>query len=372
MWEVKDAGDAVAQDYLAAELSRIDPTTPSCRRRPPRTIADSGPTGCGSSTRSTEPASSASPGGSTGRCTSRCGANDEFGAAAVEPAGDRADVRHRSGARPAAADSRPAAPDHLADPGPVRRRAGRRGSRLRRGAPRLGRRQGDGGADGRGRHLRARRRDVPVGLGGARGGGAWPPGCTPAGSTARRSSTTNATPGSPTSSCAARAGRSRAQGDLGLTRGAERRPRRVRRPGRDRLAASAPPAQRLDRHDARRVPIGDGRSRDTARSARRRRDRNPAGVLRRRRLAGACRARRQGRLRHRSARRARPPGRRRPARRRLRVAARLSGCRSSPRSTARAPESGWRWRCSATCGSSPPTPSSPPPHPSSGCRPSTE
>ena len=47
--------------------------TRCCPRRPPTICRGCGPTGCGSSTRSTEPGSSPSADTSTGRCTSRSG-----------------------------------------------------------------------------------------------------------------------------------------------------------------------------------------------------------------------------------------------------------------------------------------------------------
>ena len=87
----------------------------------------------------------------------------------------------------------------------------------RRRAPRLGRRQGDGGRHRRDRHLRPRRRHVPVGLGRAGRRRRWPPACTSAASTARRSSTTTAIRGCPTSSCAARVRDAGARPRCGLT-----------------------------------------------------------------------------------------------------------------------------------------------------------
>ncbi len=73
---------------------------------------------------------------------------------------------------------------------------------MRRGAARIGRRQGDGGRARRGRHLRARRRACTSGTPPRRPPSRSPPASTPAVSTDRRSSTTTGTRGCPTSSCA--------------------------------------------------------------------------------------------------------------------------------------------------------------------------
>ena len=129
----------------------------------------------------------------------------------------------------------------------------------------------------RGRHLRPRRRDVPVGLRGAGRRRRSPPACTSAASTARRSSTTSATRGCPTSSSAARSSPSPCSMRCGATaggarrddgwhdwqrwRGAEGDPVRGRRPRRDGVAAPPAPPQRVDRADARRVPLDPRRAR---------------------------------------------------------------------------------------------------------------
>ena len=68
-----DAGDAAAQRAIVATLAaRPARTTSSSARRPSTTAAGCPPTGSGSSTRSTAPASTARA-GTTGRCTSRSG-----------------------------------------------------------------------------------------------------------------------------------------------------------------------------------------------------------------------------------------------------------------------------------------------------------
>ena len=90
------------------------PTTPCCRRKGWRTRAGGRRTGCGSSTRSTAPASSASRAASTGPCTSPCGTGREFGAGAVAlPAVGRTlatdpppDVPDRERGRPVVVTSR--------------------------------------------------------------------------------------------------------------------------------------------------------------------------------------------------------------------------------------------------------------------------
>ena len=159
-----DSGDLAATVPAAGARTRPARTTPCCPRRAPRTRAASAPTGCGSSTRSTAPTSSASRAAPTGPCTSRCGTGTAHRRRG-QPAGAWHHVRHRPGARAAAA--RPGREPRLVTSRnrvPVRRGARRERARLRGVPARLGRRQGDGGRARRGRHLRARRRHVPVGL----------------------------------------------------------------------------------------------------------------------------------------------------------------------------------------------------------------
>ena len=125
---------------------------------------------------------------------SRCGG---------QPAGPRHHLRQRSPAADARAHAAAPTDHHLAQPCAVRCGAGGERARVRRRATRIGRGEGDGRRARRSRHLRARWRDVPVGLGRAGrrrpGGGA----ARDRESTDRRSSTTSATRGCPTCSSAA-------------------------------------------------------------------------------------------------------------------------------------------------------------------------
>ena len=89
------------------------------------------------------------------------------------------------------------------------------------------------------------------------------------------------------------------------------RDRRSRRHG---LAAPPTPAQRMDRTDAQRVPVGARAPRRAARRSRRRRDRHPTGVLRRRRQRGTRRPRRRGSYDSGVGDGVRPTGLRRPTR----------------------------------------------------------
>ena len=126
-------------------------------------------------------------------------------------------------------------------------------------------------------------------------------------------------------------------------RGAHRDPLRGRPPRRHGLARPSPPPQRVDGPDARRVPLDDrrARTRDDVRAVVV--TGHAAGVLRRRRLQGARGPRRPWRLRLRS------PARRRPGPAAATASTPTSpgssaiACRSSPRSTAPAPASGWPW-----------------------------
>ena len=145
--ELKDAGDQASHELLMAILAASGPTTRCSPRRARTTGPARPPTGCGSSTRSTAPGSSASRRATTGPCTSRCG-RATAPAATWSPArwpcpALGTDLRHRPAAGRAAAQREPA-PDRGQPHPPAGVRAGaRRGARRRAGADGLGRREGD-------------------------------------------------------------------------------------------------------------------------------------------------------------------------------------------------------------------------------------
>ena len=152
----------------------------------------------------------------------------------------------------------PAASRHVAHPGAVRGRARRPRTRRRGGPARLGRRQGDVGRHRRGRHLRPRRRHVPVGLGRA---GRRRARRRPARQPRRRlaaSSTTSATRGCPTSSSAARSSPTACSTRCGVS---------------DELT---PGAQRLTRAEGDRFEV-DGTSRPCGSTGRTATTRGPGG-----------------------------------------------------------------------------------------------
>ena len=171
-WQVMDGGDTASQRFIADELTRARPDDAVLSEEgleDPRRFTW---TGSGSSIRSTARASTASRGGRTGRCTSRCGttATSWPGPWACR----RSALSFATDPAPVAAAverERPRARD-VAIAGAVRR--GRRRPRPRR----RGRALGSAGAKamsvvtGDDRHLRPRRRHVPVGLGRAGGRGA--------------------------------------------------------------------------------------------------------------------------------------------------------------------------------------------------------
>ena len=206
----------------------------------------------------------------TGRCTSRCGSGGGFGAAAVSLPAHGITFCHRPAPTHAARSPAATAADHVAQPRAVRGCARGQRARLRCGPPRLGRRQGDGGRARRGRHLRPRRRHVPVGLGGARRPSPWPPACTPAASTASPLVYNDRDPWLPDFLiCRPELADSVLAAIWGLSRrtrpdwqgrrpGPDGDPFRGRRPRRHGVAAPPAPAQRVDRPDARRVPLGAG------------------------------------------------------------------------------------------------------------------
>ena len=202
--ELKDAGDREAHELLMEPLRRAPPRRRRALRGgqgrpgPPRV-----PAACGSSTRSTAPASSA-------RAARRLGgARRPLRSTAPSPPvrsrcpalGETFDTGRRRSCPPRASSVRP--DRGLPQPSAGVRRRRRRGARRRAGADGLGRGEGDVGRPRRDRRLRARRRPVRVGLRRAGRGRRAPPACSPAASTARRSPTTRRTSTSPTSSSAA-------------------------------------------------------------------------------------------------------------------------------------------------------------------------
>ena len=168
------------------------PTTPCSARRPARTSASTRPAsrrlGCGSSTRSTAPASSARA-GTTGRCTWRsCDDGRPTAGAVALPALDIT----LSTDDPPTVPPRPRSPAGHREPiAPAGRGVGHRRAPGRRGGrDGLGRRQGHGRRAGRSPTSTRTRADSTSGTRAPRSPWRPPPGCTAHGSTARRWSTT--------------------------------------------------------------------------------------------------------------------------------------------------------------------------------------
>ena len=131
---------------------------------------------------------------------------------------------HRRAARRAAAHVGPPAHRRLAHPPAGLRRGAGSGDRCRAGADGLGRRQGHLRGARRDRRLRARRRPVRVGLGGAGRGRGAPRGCTPAAPTAPSCATTRTTCCCPTCWCAGRSWPTRSPASCSATGPSTRRP----------------------------------------------------------------------------------------------------------------------------------------------------
>ena len=93
--ELAAAGDARAHEHLLGRLREERPDDAVLSEEGGTTRPGSPPTGSGSSTRWTAPASTARPAAPTGPCTSRCGRRGELTAGAVALPGARRHLRHR-------------------------------------------------------------------------------------------------------------------------------------------------------------------------------------------------------------------------------------------------------------------------------------
>ena len=204
--ELKDAGDLAAHELLMRLLAdapaRATRAVRGGAREPADTARDSRPTGSGSSTRSTAPASSPSRRATTGPCTSRCGRTGDLVAGAVaQPAlGETFGTAGRP-SYPTAPRERPRiAVSRTRPPAFVEALAAEIGADLVPDG--LGRREGDLGGPRRQRRLRARRRPVRVGQRRARRRGPRRGSVLLARRRLARCATTRTTCRCPTSSCA--------------------------------------------------------------------------------------------------------------------------------------------------------------------------